>query len=357
MSFKSFTFLSIFAGLFLILGTIGLSAQDGFRYTFFDRTPVTLNPGLAGSFEGTVRLGALFREQDFGLQGGQYQSPILFADAPLIKGFRKYDWIGFGISFQYDNQAIAVNSLVQTTVQGALSYHFSFDRNRKNILSLGVLSGTSKAYFKGAQFIDGEAIDKSIKDGTPIVRSDMSQLLPTDLNKKSNNTGYTIGLVYTNNISEKSFINTGFAVGNIGRNITYTLMNSGAGFARRDLKFTGFAKYRTEFENGLILEPRMVFNYMGKSYEGSFQTLAGLKMKKPANTTVYGGLGYNLINGLQILLAADVKEFKGFASFDLNLSDKTQVSGYAGAFEIGLAYIFKIYRKPNPDPVLICPQL
>lgn len=134
-------------------------------------------------------------------------------------------------------------------------------------------------------------------------------------------------------------------------------MKSGANYSRKDPKFIGFAKYRTELESGLILEPRFVFTYMNPSYEGSFQTLAGIKLKKPANVTVYGGLGYNIVNGLQILLAADIKEFKTFYSFDLNLSDKTAVSGPAGAFEIGLAYIFKIYRKPTPDPVLICPQL
>ena len=352
MDFKSFTFIFLF-----LFFAVFLKAQDGFRYTFFDRTPLTLNPGLAGNFEGTVRVGALLREQDFGLQSGQYQTPVIFVDAPLIKGFRKYDWIGFGVSFHYDKSAIGANNLTQTTFNGGLSYHFSFDKNRKNILTLGVQSGTSKAYFSSGFFFDGRAYQDAIDNNTQPVRSDLTQYMPLDINKKSNSTGYTVGLVYTSNISESNKFDAGFSVGNIGKNLNYSIMNSGSGYTKRSLKFIGFAKYTTEFENGLILEPRAVFSYMNPSYEGSFQALAGLRLKKPANTVVYAGLGYNLINGIQFLLAADVKEFKAFYSFDLNLSDKTSVSGPAGAFEIGLAYIFKIYRKPTPDPVLVCPQL
>ncbi|MBK7093828.1 MAG: PorP/SprF family type IX secretion system membrane protein [Saprospiraceae bacterium] len=351
MNFRSFYFL-----LMLIFAGGLLSAQDGFRYTFFDRTPLTLNPALAGGFEGTVRVGALLREQDFGLQPGQYQTPVIFADAPLIKGFRKYDWIGFGISFQYDKQSIVSNNLTETTINGGLSYHFSFDKNRKNILSLGVQSGTSKASFSGTRYRTGRSISDYIESGGDLTE-ELQDYLPIDVDKKSNNTGYTIGLVYTSNISDKNKLYTGLSVGNVGKNLNYSLMKNGTGYTRRSLKFVTFAKYRTELENGLILEPRVVFSYMDPSYEGSFQALAGLKLKKPANTTVYGGLGYNFVNGLQLLIAADVKEFKAFYSFDLNLSDKTSVSGPAGAFEIGLAYIFKIYRKPSPDPVLVCPQL
>lgn len=351
MNCRSFAFLII-----LIFSGVIISAQDGFRYTFFDRTPLTLNPGLAGGFEGTVRVGVLLREQDFGLQSGQYQTPVIFADAPLIKGFRKYDWIGFGISYQYDKQSVASNNLTETTINGGLSYHFSFDKNRKNILSLGAQSGTSKASFSGTRFKTGRSISEFIASGGDITE-ELQNYLPIDVDKKSNNTGYTIGLAYTSNISEKTTLNTGITVGNVGRNLNYSIMKNGSGYSRKNLKFVTFVKYRTELENGLILEPRMVFSYMEPSYEGSFQTLAGLKLKKPANTTVYGGLGYNFINGIQVLVAADVKEFRAFYSFDLNLSDKTSVSGPAGAFEIGLAYIFKIYRKPTPDPVLVCPQL
>jgi type IX secretion system PorP/SprF family membrane protein len=352
MEFRNFTIIIV-----LILAWNSLYSQDAFRYTFFDRTPLTLNPGLAGGFEGTVRIGAMLREQDFGMEPGQYQTPVLFADAPLIRGFRKYDWVGFGVSYQIDNQRVATNNLVQNTMSGGLSYHFSFDRKRKNVLTLGMQSGTASVFAKGTEFITGKSITDHIANPSSEIREELQNYLPIDVDKKSNSTGYTFGLVFTSNINERNVLVAGVSAGNIGRFIRYSILKQSAGDGRKNTKFVAFAKHRTILENGLILEPRFVFSYMAPSYEGSFQTLAGLDFKKIENTTLYAGLGYNFINGLQFLLAADYKEFRGFYSFDLNLSDKTVVSGPSGAMEIGLSYIIKVYRKPVPDPVLLCPRL
>ena len=89
---------------FLTLSGFALKAQDAFHYTLFDFTEIAMNPALAGGFEGTARAGGLFREQDYGLLAGQYRNPVGFLDAPIIKGFRKNDWIGIGMYYMYDQQ-------------------------------------------------------------------------------------------------------------------------------------------------------------------------------------------------------------------------------------------------------------
>jgi type IX secretion system PorP/SprF family membrane protein len=344
--------------------SINVIAQDAFHYTYFDMTQVALNPALAGNFEGTARIGGLFREQDFGMEAGQYRSPILFVDAPLIKGFRKYDWVGFGISFQYDEQAFSHtiaglnNKMVSTTSIGGLSYHFSFDKNRKNVLSIGFQTGSSNVYFKDIQLVTPESIQNHIDNPTASIAKDYPNDLPFDKNKKDNKLGYTIGTVFTSKISKISNFKVGLSVSNIGKNLNYSVIEkSTGGIYRRDIRFVTFGQYRTELANGLILEPRVFFQYMQPSWEASVQALAGLRLNKPTSMIIYGGLGYNAINGLQFLLSADIKDFKVVYSFDLNLSDKTAVSGAAGAFELGVSYILKVRKKPNPDPILLCPQL
>lgn len=345
--------------------SVNIIAQDAFHYTYFDMTQVALNPALAGSFQGTARVGGLFREQDFGLEAGQFRSPILFVDAPLIKGFRKYDWIGFGISFQYDEQAFSYfgpssysNTLVSTTSVGGLSYHFSLDKKRKNVISIGVQSGTSNVYFKDQTLVTPESIENYISNAGSEIGKQYPNELPFKEKKKSNNIGYTIGTVFTSNLSKTNNLRIGLSVSNIGRNINFSVTEgSSGGVYKRPLRFVAFSKYKTELANGLILEPRVFFQYMQPSWEASIQALAGLRLNKPTSMVLYGGLGYNPINGLQFLLSADIKDFKVIYSFDLNLSDKTAVSGAAGAFEIGLSYILKIHKKPNPDPVLLCPQI
>ena len=357
----------LFAILSLLIFTTSNFAQDSYHYTYFDMTQVALNPALSGSFEGTARVGGLFREQDFGMESGQFRSPILFADAPLIRGFRKQDWVGFGIAFQYDEQAFSFygpseyhNTMVTTTSIGGLSYHLALDKKRKNVLSFGFQSGNASVSFKDIYLVTPESIQDYIDNPGSEIGKSYTNELPFDKKKKSINLGYTIGTVFTSNISGTDNFKVGLAVSNVSfkKYNSYSVINfGGASVYKRPLRFSAFGMYKTELANGLIIQPRVFFQYMSPSWEASVQGLAGLKLKKPADMILYGGLGYNPVNGLQFLLGADVKDLRVVYSFDLNMSDKTVVSGPAGAFELGVSYIIKVYKKPKPDPVLFCPQI
>lgn len=358
---------------FLIWGFLTgmIIAQDPYRYTNFDMTQVALNPALSGSFEGTARVGGLFRGQDFGAQFRQYVSPVLFVDAPLIRGFRKQDWVGFGVALQYDeqsgpfhftdinNQAIDFsNTLVTTTTIGGLTYHLAFDKKRKNILSIGFQTGNASVAFKDLTLVAPLDI-YNYTHGSQLGQS-YSDKLPFGKNKQSINLGYMIGTVFTSNISKTDKFQMGVAVSNISfkKYNSYSVLKGGGGsIYKNPLRYSVFGMYKTELSNGLILQPRVFFQYKKPSWEGSVQALAGLKLKKPAPMVLYGGLGYNPVNGFQFLMRADVNDLKIVFGFDLNLSDKTVVSGPAGAFELGASYIIKIYKKPKPDPVLFCPQI
>jgi len=126
---------SILVFCFLAFSSMGMKAQDAFHYTLFDFTEIAMNPSLAGGFEGTARAGGLFREQDFGLSVGQYRNPVGFLDAPIIKGFRKYDWIGIGMYYLYDQQRYQNLStdvdLITNKIYGGISYHFALDKKYK----------------------------------------------------------------------------------------------------------------------------------------------------------------------------------------------------------------------------------
>ena len=351
----------------IIFSSLGISAQDAFHYTHFDMAQVALNPGLAGGFEGTARVGALFREQDFGLVSGQYRSPIFYVDAPLIRGFRKYDWIGFGFSYQYDHQALNAignsvydNAIITSTILGGLSYHFALDKKREKVLAIGFQTGNANVYFDNSQWISPRDADEMSKNPGYEPGPHIG-IAPDSKDKKNNNLGYTIGAVFTSNKTNNTQLKLGVAVSNISltKNSRYSILKGGSGNGSYEmpLRFSAFGKYKTELSSGLILQPKVFFQYLDPVWEASTQVLAGMKLTKPMDMILYGGIGYNITNGLQFLISADIKDIKIVYGFDLNLSDKTAVSGAAGAFELGASYIIKIHRKPKPDPVLLCPQI
>ncbi len=328
--------------VFFFISTLFLSvsafAQDAFHYTHFDMAQVALNPALAGGFEGTARIGGLLREQDYGMGFGQSVTPVFFVDAPLIRGFRKQDWVGVGFAFLYDEQKFSseegknelANKLVVTNSFGGLSYHFALDKKRKNVIAIGIQSGISNVSFLNQTLITPENIQNSIDNPeTPINKEDPQ--LPFH-KKKVNRLGYTIGTVFTSKIS-----NT--------KNLRFGLSVSSIGYFQRKPKFTSFSIYQMELTNGLILEPRVFFQYLQSSWEGSAQILAGMKLKKPKPMTIFAGLGYNPVNGAQFLLRTDLDKIRFFYSFDFNLNpDKKTVSGVTTAMEFGMSYI-KIKKK------------
>jgi len=42
--------------------------------------------------------------------------------------------------------------------------------------------------------------------------------------------------------------------------------------------------------------------------------------------------------------------------YDVNISSLSSASGSFGAFELAAQYIGKIYKRPNPDPIIFCPR-
>ncbi|MBK9681630.1 MAG: type IX secretion system membrane protein PorP/SprF [Saprospiraceae bacterium] len=83
MQIKSNTFILLVVGL---LGYMVPKAQD-IHFTMFDLSPLTLNPGLIGDFNGTFRVTGNYRIQWPTI--AKYQTPSIGIDAPLLKGFRK----------------------------------------------------------------------------------------------------------------------------------------------------------------------------------------------------------------------------------------------------------------------------
>ena len=349
MKFKTLLFFSLFWG-----SLVSLNGQDAFHYTLFDFTGPAMNPAIAGSFEGTVRGGGLFREQDYGLQIGQFRNPVVYLDAPVIRGFGKNDWIGIGMYYMYDVQKYGDVNLVTNKVFGGLSYHIPLDKKLKNVLSLGIQSGSATSYFTRPNITTWSEFgpdphEDPVELSLPIKNPDGGQQGTTG------RTNWVGGVNFRSNVSDDTRLSLGLSVANIGR-ISNSIAGKGS-YSVAPLRFVLHGQYITPIADRIKIEPRLFFQFMQPSWEASLQALAHFKLDPEKHTVVKGGLGYNVQNGLQFLVGADIKDLTIGFSFDLNLTDKTAVSGAASAFELGVGYTLKYYKKPKPDGVLVCPRL
>ena len=124
--------------LFAISHTL-LQAQDP-QFTQFFASPLTLNPALTGAFDGTYRVGAIYRDQWRNVLENPYQTYSTSVD--LRFGINKYkrgrsnDFAAIGLLFFADK----ISALDFNTNQIALSaaYHKSLNARNTQFLTLGL---------------------------------------------------------------------------------------------------------------------------------------------------------------------------------------------------------------------------
>ncbi|MCB0666499.1 MAG: PorP/SprF family type IX secretion system membrane protein [Saprospiraceae bacterium] len=332
----------------LVLLTIGsgfLYSQD-IHFTQFNMAPLTYNPALTGAFYGSVRVGGLYRDQ----WGSAYNTPSFYLDSPILKGFRKQDWIGVGVSFFSDEAESEylpfdanTSSLRGTITTGGLlasgAYHFALDKERNTVIALGVQYGTvTKKVGDKFQFED------AILSGMPT-----QDILPEN-DQGKNYLDISGGLTITGKTTGQSFYRIGVSAMHINQPRA-SIIGSGSG-TKLPMRIVGYGTYHMDLNEQLMVTPSILFQNLGTASEVAVQGMLGYKIPDQ-NTVLKAGLGYRLGDAMEVLAGVDYKDLRVGASYDLTLSD---LKAPNNAFELAVAYIIRIYKRPKVDPVIFCPR-
>lgn len=340
-------------------------AQD-IHFSNYQLAPLSLNPALAGAFKGTVRLGGIFRGQWWAVAGGTplkgagYHTMGASVDSPIIRGLRKQDWIGIGISYVQD---VAGSSNFKTLGQTMnIAYHLSLDKKQTRVLTFGLQWGNNTY-----------SIDMF---GDPIIRTtgglvydvnSSAELTALFANLQGNNTAVekgigtlALGTVLTTEMSRKADLRMGVSMSHLltpDRAVTTDpLVRDRDNIAR---KFQAFATiYQTMGKRSMFI-PSMLIQHQDQTTELQIQGMGSYLFNTEKDIWLNYGLGLRPMNSADIILflGADIKDIRVGLSYDINFSGLTPASSGNGALELGVNYIWKLYKKPKPDPIMICPRL
>lgn len=334
--------LKLYLIAFSILIINNLYSQD-LHFTQYFLSPLQLNPANTGDFFGSIRLGGIYRGQNFTPNNiGNYRTPLIYGDAPL-KGLRRKDWIGLGVTF-YQDQA-GVVSVTNSGIFGSAAYHFAVTKDAKTVLSAGLMAGYAQLKIGDRdklQFAD------AIKSGAA----------STDLNSINTQTvrdlDVSAGLTFKTPLNNAMNMTLGFAVRHINRPRKLSLVTSGT--TRKKLNYSFNGAFDLILNDKLTITPQFMFQTTAKQREVMVQAISSYKLKKDNPLRVQAGLGYRLGDAAQILLGADWGNLRAGIAYDIRVSSQRNIDGGNGAFELGAAYIFKIYKNPKVDPVIFCPR-
>jgi len=338
------------------------SFSQDVHWTLFEYAPLNTNPAQTGAFYGTYRLSGIVRSQEFfGDQTQDGSSPygpsMTFSiDGPIIRGFRKQDWVGIGGMFYQD--ASGEGPLVNNLSYLSVAYHLGLDKKQNTVLTFGLQGGAGSRRIKdwgGLRFQDEMGQNRPPGGGAGNMRD-------PDPEKGEGSIDINFGLL----LKTKPNKTTNFEIGLVGKH----LIPNRYGFYRGDTNASG--------DSVLAKLPINIGAHTGMDYQidkkwsirpaAQFQLISGggayfqlgamwgYKLDPNKDMILKFGPGYRVGDAAQVLLGIEKGSLKAAMSYDVNLSGLSQFSRWGGGVEIAVSYIGTIFKQPDLKPVILCPR-
>ena len=336
MKFYRYTFILILSLL------ISKGEAQEIHFTMFDMTPLTINPALAGDFEGTFRVGGIFRDQYATAIPNEFITPSAYIDAPIFMGFRKNDWFGAGLMF-YQDRAGAGN-LINGAYKLNASYHLALNKKATSYLSLGFHTGLMQRRIADKdKFIFS---DELLSPGTSSV--DKANISDQPINYGD----YGAGIVFKSTISKTGFLQMGIKAEHFTRvNVSLLTQND-----RLPMRMTAFGKADIPISDQFSLIPSALFEIYGPASEFIIQAGGKYLLNEEKDISLRAALGYRVLDATQIILGIDWKDLRLGLGYDITTSGLTSATRGFGGFDIAVSYMVRIFKKPTVDPVIFCPR-
>jgi type IX secretion system PorP/SprF family membrane protein len=342
--------LRVFNALILILLFLPAKSQD-IHFTLQQMTPLAFNPAQTGAFYGSYRLSGLYRDQYRSVIGkAAFMTPTFSIDAPILRGFKKTDWVGVGIFFYTDKSG--TGGLTQSSFKMSAAYHLALNKKATNILSIAYQTGAIQRQVKNVQDL---VFEDQLVNGTP-QSIDFGSI---DAMKK----GYLDhvgGLKFSSKYNKTDEFYIGIAADKFGRP-DWSVLTQGGNY-RLYPKLFGQVGLSRVMSDKVRFSPNISYQKIMKSSESSFviQGLIDYLYSEPKNIILKGGVGYrsgaNIGDALQVMLGADIKQVRVMVGYDIKISSLASASISVGGFELSAQYIGKVFKRPKPDTIIFCPR-
>lgn len=315
-------------------------------------TPLAFNPAHTGAFYGSYRLSGLYRDQYRSVAGsGAFTTPTFSIDAPILRGFKKTDWVGVGLFFYTDRSGDG--GLTQQTFKVSAAYHLALNKEGSSLLSFSYQTGPVQRFVKNPSkliFEDGLLSGgESVEIGNLVGKQDKKGYLD-----------HVGGLRFSTRYNKTDEFNIGVAAAKFGRP-DWSVLTTGGNY-RLEPRIYGHIGMSTLLSDKMRFSPSITYQRIMKSPQSTLVAQGHLDylFNEAKAIILKGGLGYRSGAGfgdaMQVMFGADIKEFRVMFGYDINISSLSGASNGAGGFEVSAQYIGRIYKRPNPDPIIFCPR-
>lgn len=334
--------------IFLTLGFQLAHSQD-IHFTLHQMTPLAFNPANTGAFYGSYRLSGLYRDQYRSVTGkGAFMTPTLSVDLPVIRGFKKTDWVGVGLFIYSDKSGDA--GLTQQSFKVSAAYHLALNKEGSSVISIAYQTGAVQREIKDPSKLTFE--DGLIIGGVSMDQANVSM-------DKKGYLDHVGGLRFSSKFNKTDEFNIGVSAGKFGRP-DWNILQTGS--YRLDPRIHVQLGYSALMSDKIRFLPNITYQKIMSSPQSTLVVQGHLDylFNEAKRVVLKGGLGYRSGAGfgdaIQVMFGTDIKDFRLMFGYDINVSRLSGASGASGGFEIAAQYVGRIYKRPNPDPIIFCPR-
>jgi type IX secretion system PorP/SprF family membrane protein len=371
------------AFLIVLVSTAALKAQE-LHYSYYHFTPLNVNPANAGAFSGSYRVSGIFSDKQAAFTPRPFRTMTVSADAPVIRGIRKQDWIGVGAELDVignsglfigqegdaNQGAVARGNTQQWTfMKIGLAYHLALDKKQTNILTLGGQFINGSRNFRRLSYLDGRVGPQTGFPDLDILTFNKGPATGGGTGGNNNNNDpfelemprykdMSIGVLF-NSRGKGTDLRIGAAVEGILRPST--------GFQGRNInkdsvetKYIGLnihGSYSMPLNKRTSFEPAFYYYSLGPAWAMNVNAHAWHQVNPEKDFRTGAGVGLRNLRAAIIYLGAEFKDIKVGLAYDMSLSSAIIADRTVGGFELCASYIGKIYKKPKPKAVIFCPRL
>lgn len=307
-------------------------AQD-IHFSQFNDLPLALNPSLAGNMDGTIRTGALYRNQ-WNSVSIPFESIALYADFKAATQLLGTQNIGWGI--QLLNDQSGNGGLNENVFNMFGSYHYFLTQKQNQLITAGFsVGGFQKSIdlsklnfenqfeFESANF--GSVASNEILENNFLLKFDMSIGGSwTYFNKSGHQALFGMSLSHLNK-PNSSFLGKGDPLAR-----KYNIHGSGI----------------YSINNKIDLNPSFLLSSQNKNINSVIGTdfIYYLGRRTVEKIDLKIGLYYRLADAINYTIGMNHDNWSIDLGYDLNISSLKQASQSRGAFEISIAYVNRVFK-------------
>ena len=326
----------------LFLSSLVSKAQD-IHFTQWMFSPLNLNPGETGRFDGDYRIAGNFRSQWGSIMNKQYKTLGLSYDR--VFSFRGQE---LSAGLQFANDRSSIGNLTQNKLMFSGGYNKLI---KANYFSVGIQAGL---LHKG---LDPNKYSYPVQWDNNIGEYTNQSGLGNEENFTNTNEylfDFNLGFAWARQLTEKLFPEIGAAFFHLNTPEESFFNNP----ENLEIRQVYNVRLNYKVNSKLVFSPNLLYSYQNKAQDMVLGAICKMKMNqnKSKIDEIFGGLNYRdgfsrNYDATNLIIGAKREEWQVGLSYDINISNLSSITDYRGAFELSLIYIAqssepKIYNIP-----------